>query len=443
MPHDSAAEMACLGAVLIKNKLIDEIFSSLKADDFYDGRHQIIIKSFLDHRNQQGNIVIDTITLKDILDKKSLLKEAGGLHYITQLIDSVPSISHAGHYASIVKEKSLLRQIMDICEQGKLEAAKSELDTFTILEQVQQRLFDLIKTGYSDYEHIRDVISAGLAKLEDQLKNQGNFMGIPTGYRELDDLIGGLCDGHLIIIGARPSMGKTALAISLLQNMSISPRMKPISAGFFSLEMPKTEIGLRLLAAEAQISGDKFRRGHSIERDWEHIVKAAETIIKAPIYIDDTPNLTINELSAKTRKMVQEGVQIIFVDYLQLMSHPNETINREQQIATISRRLKGIARELSIPVVALTQLNRATETRPNKIPMLSDIRESGSIEQDADIVCFIHREDYYRPPNEEHNNIATIKVAKNRHGATGDAKLMFHSHYARFDNLAPTPQTKQ
>ncbi len=387
-PNNLDAETACIGAILIKNKLIDQIFSSLKTDDFYDERNQIIVKAILEYREKNGYAPIDILTLKNILEEKDLLQKAGGVEYITKLIDSVPSSTNTSYYSNIIKEKSILRQVIDIFNNNFINIFSGEMNSSEIIEKSQQELFDISKSNYREYEKLRDVFISTLEVIEENYKNKGSVIGIQSGYRHLDNIIGGFHNENLIIIGGRPAMGKTAFALSIIQNISISSKINSIPIGFFSLEMSKSEICVRLLCAEAKLNGDKFRKNTLIESDWEKIIKAGEKLTKAPIFIDDTPSITINELSAKARKMVQEGAKIIFIDYLQLMGQTDLKINREQHIANISRRLKAMARELCIPMVALTQLNRATEARHNKRPLLSDIRESGAIEQDADLVFF-------------------------------------------------------
>ncbi|MDA8032370.1 MAG: replicative DNA helicase, partial [Alphaproteobacteria bacterium] len=315
-------------------------------------------------------------------------------------------------------------------------ATKEDLDAYQALDKAQQILFSIVKDQYQDFEHFKDILKKTFDTIQNNYNNKGNAIGLETGFRKLDQLLAGLHPGNLFIVGGRPSMGKTAFALSMVQNMAIG-RKEQMGVGIFSLEMSNYELCVRLLCAEAKLPMEKLRKNALIESDWPKLIGGAERMLQAPIYIDDSPGLTMLELSSKARRMVKLGVKFIVVDYLQLMSGQENGFNasREQFISSVSRGLKMLAKELEIPIVALTQLNRSSESRNDKRPLLSDIRESGSIEQDADVVCFIHRQSFYEPEKEDLKNKAEVIIGKNRHGKTGVATLYFHEDYPRFENL--------
>lgn len=436
-PYNREAETACLGSVLLKNSLIDDVFSVVMPQDFYDGRHQIIAEGIFEHRSKKGGEPIDIVTLSSQLKASDQLLEIGGAEYLSSLISLVPTTSNAEYYAQIVSDKSLLRKIIDAGNDIIADALKEDAEVHQTLDSAQQRLFGIIKEKYQDFEDFNTVLKNAFDTIQKHYNDKGSAIGIETGYKKLDDLLAGLHPTNLMVIGGRPSMGKTALALSIIQNISID-RQEKIGVGIFSLEMSKYELCLRLLCAESKIPMEKLRKNVLKDFDWPKLIAGAEKMHKAPIYIDDSPGLTMLELCSKARRMVQLGVKLIVVDYLQLLSgqETQNNISREQFISGVSRGLKMLAKELDIPILALTQLNRSNESRTDKRPLLSDIRESGSIEQDADIVCFVHRQSVYEPEKEELKNEAEIIVGKNRHGKTGMASLYFHGDYPRFENLS-------
>jgi len=432
IPHSPEAEAACIGSILLKNNLIDDVFTQIKPDDFFDGRNRIIADIIINRNETHSQEPIDIITLQTLLEKSKKLDSAGGISYINKLIDGVPTTANALHYAQIIKEKSQLRKLIDAGYSIVSYGTSANLNAEDALDKAQTDLFNLSKNRYSDYCTFKSALKDTIDKIEKNYKKKGHI-GIPSGYRELDDKISGFHESNLIILGGRPSMGKTALALSLVQNIAIN-RHEKTGVGIFSLEMTRIEICSRILCAESRIPQDKIRKNAIIESDWPKLLKAMDKLINAPIFIDDTPGLTLHEIMSKARRMYHEGCRIFIIDYLQIMDSSNPNIPREQFIASVSRGLKQLARELAVPIIALTQLNRSSETRTDKRPILSDIRESGSIEQDADIVMFIHRPAYYEPEREEIQNDAELIIAKNRHGQTGPAHLFYDGQFTRFDN---------
>lgn len=438
IPFNLEAETACLGAILLKNSVADEVFSKITAADFYDGRNRTIAEAISHHLGERRGMPVDLVTLTHSLRAEGMLERAGGVAYVTGLVDQVPTASNASHYAEIVREKSLLRRLIRCGQDIVGYATGTEFQVEEALEKSQQSLFELIKNEYADYGNLRTILKDTIDTVEKNYKNKGKAIGIETGFRDLDHFISGLHPSNFVIIGGRPGMGKTALVLSLIQNTSIH-REEKVGVGIFSLEMSRMELCLRMLCAESRIPLTKFRKNALIESDWPKLFQGAERMHMAPIFIDDNAGLTIHELTAKARRMYQEGVRLIIVDYIQLMgsASQNSFMPREQFIASVSRSLKQLARELDIPIIGLTQLNRSSEARPGaeREPRLSDIRESGALEQDADIVLFIHRNTGGEEAAET-QNLVDIIVAKNRHGERGKLQLFFNAAYTRFENYA-------
>ena len=438
-PFSLEAETACLGAVLLKNNLFDGIFAKVEPSYFYDGRNKIIAETILSIRKKRGQEPIDLVTLINELKTNKQLSAVGGTEYVSNLIDTVPTTTNSEQYATIVREKALLRQISD-CGHAIISLAKrGDLDANKVLDQAQEAIFNIAKSQYSDFLDFKTAVHKTFEELQEHYNNTGRSIGIESEFKRLDDVLAGMHPSNLIIIGGRPAMGKTAFVLSVLENIAISKREKErVPVGFFSLEMSHQELCTRILCAKARLPTEKLRKNALSESDFPKLMNAAENMYNAPVYIDDTPGLNILEIASKARRMVDLGVKLIVIDYLQLIGGEESSryTAREQFISYISRSLKKLARSLKIPIIGLTQLNRANESRTDKRPLLSDIRESGAIEQDADVVCFIHRESYYQRDNEELKNQAEVIVAKNRHGRTDTVKLLFHGHYPRFDNLS-------
>ncbi len=446
LPFSSDAEVACLGALLINNQLFENVFDKLHPDDFYDGRNRIIAKVLFDFRIAKGDVPIDIITLSEELKSKNLLQKSGGLEYINGLVDSVPTTTNIKNYVNIVFEKSLLRKIIAISEETIDEASNSYFSS-DVLDKCMQKYFTLSFEEYKDYEHIKKSLDATIEIIESNYRQQG-FVGVSSGYKKLDELIVGFQKSNLIIIGGRTGTGKTAFALNMIERMTFVSTVtdkKKLGVGIFSLEMSKTEICMRILSNRASISLNEFKDASFHDSRWQSLLTVVDDARETNILIDDTPGIDIRELTSKARKMVKDGIDIIFVDYLQLITEKDNQISREQQISSVSKQLKNLARTLNIPIIALTQLNRSADSREDKTPRLSDIRESGAIEQDADLVLFIHRDDKKKKKGiiEEVEEEATtnqfpdtstayLYVSKNRHGPTGNLRLTFEGKFLRF-----------
>ncbi len=434
-PQDLAAEQGVLGGILVYGvDVLAGVAATLAVDDFYDRRHGRIYAAMLDlyAKNQP----VDEITLTSRLEDLGQLEAVGGPVYLAELADIVVSQPNVDYYAQLIKDKSLLRGFIAAAHKAIDQAYLHQSDPDLALEEAERAIFAatqerLVKNASS----FKEVITSALGLIENRFKQKGHVSGVPTGFNRLDQLTYGLQAGDLIIVAGRPSMGKTAFALNLAAHAALDHH---IPVAIFSLEMSKEQLGMRLLASEARVSGNKIRSGFlSQERDWPALTQAADRLYNAPIYIDDTPALSVLEMRAKARRLKaeREDLGLILVDYLQLMRGRRESFDsREQEISDISRSLKALAKELDLPVVALSQLNRKVEERPNRRPMLSDLRESGAIEQDADVIAFIYRERVYN--REAEDNIAEIIVGKQRNGPTGTVKLAFLEDLTRFENLA-------
>lgn len=450
LPHNLEAELACLGTVILKNNLFDHIFPKLKPEDFYDGRNRIIAKALVEYRQEEGEAPFDIVTIGDILKKKEILDKAGGMSYVSNMIDSVPTTSNIDYYADIIKEKANLRFLIDICGQI-IDRSLNQDDSKEILENFLQNLFDLSVSEYREYEHIKIPLVRSIEFLENNYRNR-QVSGILSGFRELDNIIVGFQKANLIILGGRTGMGKTALALNMIERIAMGdpitsylneslPVTQNFPTGVFSLEMSKSEICMRFMASQTGTTLKELRKADIPDHKWQSLIDFVDKVKNTQIYIDDTPGITIQELSSKAKKMKKEGVNIIIVDYLQLINVSDSRIPREQQISLISKQLKNLARELDIPVIALTQLNRSADNRDDKTPRLSDIRESGAIEQDADLVLFISegqdKQDNEEEEEDYNKQIKRITVAKNRHGATGSLKLTYEGKFLRFSDFTP------
>ena len=422
---------------------------ALPSDAFYDRRHGLIYGAML--RLYEKGQPVDLITTTSRLRDDGGLDQAGGAAYLTELADVVLSPAHIDHYASLIRDKAMLRGFIAAATQGIEEAYANQADPDVALEAAEKAIFQATQDRLTNsVQPMRDVVSSALAVLQARYEHKGQVLGVTTGFKMLDQLTTGLQPGDLIIIAGRPSMGKTAFALNIAANAAIRDG---IPTAVFSLEMSAEQLGLRLLASEARVSGSKIRSGFlSREKDWPALTEAADNLAQARIFIDDTPAITVLEMRSKARRLKSEAnLGLLLVDYLQLMRGRTGTDNREQEISEISRSLKALAKELDVPVVALSQLNRKVEERPNKRPILSDLRESGAIEQDADVIAFIYREKVYRKKDQDkdggqapqptpEDNIAEIIVGKQRNGPTGTVKLVFLDGLTKFEDLAPEGQ---
>jgi replicative DNA helicase len=372
--------------------------------------------------------------LTNLLKSQNKLEEAGGASYLASLVDSVPSAANVSHYARIVSEKWLQRSLISSATQIATSALQGGLEIDELLDRAEQAIFQVSERRVNpSFFLIKDVIKQNIKILEKLQERQEVFTGIPTGFDELDQMTSGLQPADLVVIAGRPSMGKTAFALNIARNAAVEHE---VAVGIFSLEMSKEQLGMRMLCSEARVDSHKMRTGFFTARDWPLLLRAAGTISEAPIFIDDSPALSALELRAKARRLKRDQkLGLVIVDYLQLMRGPQGAERREQEISEISRALKALAKELTVPVVALSQLNRRVEERHDKRPQLSDLRESGAIEQDADLIAFIYRDEIYHPESPD-QGVAEIIIGKQRNGPTGKVKLAFLSQYTRFDKLA-------
>ncbi|WP_457631408.1 replicative DNA helicase [Oceanithermus sp.] len=434
-PHNLEAEASVLGSALVDNDAIDRVEGLITADAFYKEAHRKIWRAIEALRSRSEPV--DLVTLSEELKKRGELDEVGGVTYLVGLSEATPTAAYAEHYARIVAEKAALRRLISAAGEAMRLAYDEAGSVEEIIDQAGRLILDVATHGpRHDFQEMRDLVTQAHERIA-HLREEGAITDlIPTGFADLDRLIGGLGPGSLNIIAARPSMGKTAFALTIAQNVALRDG---VPVAIFSLEMPALDLVLRMLSSEARVDMNRIRQAQLSDRDYERLVKAAGRIYEAPIFIDDTPGLTLMEVRARARRLaVHHDVKLIIIDYMQLMSGGQSSRNgenRQQEIAAISRGLKSLARELEVPVVALSQLSRAVENRPNKRPMLSDLRESGSIEQDADLVVFIYRDDYYNEHSEK-AGIAEIIVGKQRNGPIGTVELQFHAAHVRFNDLA-------
>ncbi len=433
LPHNVDAEKSVLGSILVNNENYYTVVENLHSDDFYLGAHRTIFRTMSDIVD--ASRAVDLITLQDELARTSLLESAGGIGYLASLMDGIPHLVNIDHYLQIIREKSLFRQLIHSTNRIMSECFEQMDPAEEILDRAEQVLFELsekrIQTGLV---HVRDLQGDAHRLLEKLDTEREVITGVATGFIDFDRMTSGLQGSDLVILAARPSMGKTAMALNIAQQVAL--RMgKPV--GIFSLEMSKEQLLMRLLCAEALVDAHRVRTGYLSKEDFAKLVDALGQIANAPLFIDDSSTLTIMEMRAKARRLKAEhGLGLLIVDYLQLMSGYGRSENRNQEISGISRGLKGLAKELQVPVLALSQLSRAPEQRTGRDhrPQLSDLRESGSLEQDADLVAFIYREEVYKP-NDENAGLAELIISKQRNGPTGTVRLAFQKQYTRFQTL--------
>ncbi len=431
-PQAIEAEQSVLGAILLDNDAMIKVADILLVEDFYRPDHQLIYSSMI--ALYEKRMPLDVVTLTDELEKTKQLKDIGGASTLATLTSRVPTAAHAAHYAGIIHEKAILRRIITaastITELGYTEDRPVD----EIVDEAEQLIFKVAENSIKqDFEPVKEILIRSFERIDELHRDRGKTRGVPTGFKDLDNLLSGLQQSDLIIIAARPSMGKTSFALNMAQFAAVQNKL-PV--GFFSLEQSKDQLIDRLVAGEAGVDSWKLRTGNLGNEDFERLNYAMGMLADAPLFIDDAPNMSVMEVRTKARRLQAEhGLSLIVIDYLQLMQgRQTKDANRVQEISDISRGLKGIARELNVPVIALSQLSRAVEQRPNHVPMLSDLRESGSIEQDADVVMFIYREDYYNPETEK-KNIAEIHVRKHRNGPVGEIDLFFMPEQTKFRTI--------
>ena len=432
LPHNLEAERCVLGSILIHNDAFNSAAELLDADDFFRDAHRRVFDRRVD-LNERGE-AIDLVTLKDELGRAGDLDAVGGPAYVAGLVDGVPRSTHVEHYARIVKEKATLRNLIFSANQILDTAYSGEDEADTVLDRAEQAIFSIADDKVHDgFVPLRDLVPGTFEAIEKIQGHTGHVTGVPTGFPALDEMTQGFQPSDLIIVAARPSMGKTSLVLNIAQHLGVKTKM---TVGFFSLEMSKEQLFMRMLTGEAKVDSHKFRGGFLGERDYGELASALERLSEAKVFIDDSASIGVLEMRAKARRLKSEhGLDMIVVDYLQLMQGRGRFDNRTQELAAISRSLKGLAKELNVPVVALSQLSRAPESRSDRRPQLSDLRESGALEQDADVVLFIFREEVY-DDKPELEGLAEIIVGKQRNGPTGVVKLAFVKPYTTFSSLA-------
>jgi len=428
-PHNDEAERSVLGSSLLDKDALFDVVELLTADDFYNEAHKEIFRAVTELYKKSAPV--DVLTVSEELKKRNSLEMVGGRAYIAALSADVPSTSNAAEYAKIISNKASLRRLIDTAGDIMQTSYDENMETNAILDMAEQQIFEIAQKGQkSDFSHIKDVLLENINIIDKMSQMEGNLTGLTTGFRDLDQLTSGLHKSDLIILAARPAMGKTAFALSIAQGAAIKGAA---SVMIFSMEMSKEQLGQRLLSMESRIEMQSLKTGKLERKDWDQINMALDTLSRASINIDDTPGISIMEMKNKCRRLkAEKGLDLIVIDYLQLMSiEGKKTESRQQEISTLSRNLKLLARELDCPVIVLSQLSRAVEQRPNKRPMLSDLRESGSIEQDADIVIFLYRDEYYNPDTDKPGECEVI-VAKHRSGPTGTVDVTWLGKYTRF-----------
>ncbi|MBV04922.1 MAG: replicative DNA helicase [Acidobacteria bacterium] len=434
LPHNLEAEKAVLGAVLIDNEQFNRAAELIDSPDFYRHAHQQIFDKMVSLFERDE--VIDLVTLKEELNRAGNLNEVGGPAYIAALVDGVPKSTNVEYYAKIVKEKATLRSLIGSANKILTTAYQAEVEPEVQLDQAESEIFQIADGRLTEgFQSLRDLVPGGLETLEKLENQQGFLAGVPSGFTDLDRLTSGFQPSDLVIIAARPSMGKTSLALNIAQHVATKTEK---TVGVFSLEMSKQALFLRMLTSEARIDAHKFRGGFLGSEEYKKLSEALGVLGEARVFIDDSTSLSVLEMRAKARRLKSEhGLHLLIIDYLQLMQGRGRFENRNLELASISRSLKGLAKELEVPVVALSQLSRAPESRSEHRPQLSDLRESGALEQDADVVLFIYREDVYdrKPENE---NTAEVIIGKQRNGPTGTVRLAFLKEITRFENQTTT-----
>lgn len=429
-PQNIEAEQSVLGSMLLSRDAIIDVSEIIKADDFYKESHKKLFDVMMEMFEK--DIPVDLVTVVDELRKRNMLEAVGGIDYIASLSSNVITTANVSYYAKLIKEKATLRRLIEASSEI-MELSYEGDDVETVLDIAEQKIFDIAQgRNTTNFSPIKDVLMNTFYKIEELYKNKGQLTGIPSGFPDLDLKTAGFQPSDFILVAARPSMGKTSFALNIAQNAAL---LTGLPVAIFSLEMSKEQLVNRLICSTANIDSQKLRTGNLDEDDWMKLAAAMTPLSKAPIYIDDTPGIGVMDIRAKCRRLkLEKGLGLVMIDYLQLMQGRGRAENRQQEISEISRSLKSLARELNVPVITLSQLSRAPESRSDHRPILSDLRESGAIEQDADIVMFLYRDDYYHKDSEK-KNIAEVIIAKHRNGPTGTVELLWLSQYTKFVSL--------
>ena len=431
LPQSIEAEQSVLGSMIIDKNAIAKVLEGLEEEDFYRDGHKIIYRSILDMF--RSDIAIDLLTLLEYLKSTDMLERAGGVTYITELSASVPTTANLSAYIKIVSDKSTLRRLIKSSTTIIEESYNNQSNVEDVVDSAEKKIFNIAeKRTTKDFEPLSDVLERGFAQIEKLFNNKGTITGVGSGFTDLDAKTSGFQSGDMVLIAARPSMGKTTFALNIVEYAALKENKSVV---VFSLEMSKEQLAYKLLCSEANVDMLRLRTGTLEDKDWENIAMAAGPLSKAKIYIDDTAGVTVMEMRSKCRRLkIEYGIDLIVIDYLQLMSGGTGTDNRQQEVSEISRSIKALAKEMECPVIALSQLSRAPEQRADHRPMLSDLRESGSIEQDADVVMFLYRDEYYNKETED-KNIGECIMAKQRNGPVGTVKLAWLGQYSKFGNL--------
>ncbi|WP_424991657.1 replicative DNA helicase [Nesterenkonia sphaerica] len=432
-PQDMVAEQSVLGGMMLSKDAIADVVEVVRGGDFYRPAHEMIFEAIIDLYGRGEPA--DVVTIADQLTKTQQLQRIGGPAYLHNLAQAVPTAANAAFYADIVRERAILRRLVEAGTKIVQLGHTSDGEVDAIVNEAQAEVYNVAENRQTaDYARLSEVLAPTIEEIEVNAANDGTLSGIPTGFRDLDELTHGFHGGQLIVIAARPAMGKSVLALDFSRSAAVNHRM---TTAFFSLEMSKVELTMRLLSAESQVLFGDLRKGSSLkDQDWEKMARAMDKLEQAPLFIDDAPNLTLMEIRAKCRRLKQrENLKLVVVDYLQLLMSGKRVESRQQEVSEFSRTLKLLAKELDVPIIALSQLNRGSEQRPDKRPQVSDLRESGAIEQDADMVMLLHRPEVYDKETERAGE-ADIIVAKNRNGPTRDLTVAFQGHFQRFRDMA-------
>ena len=432
-PHDVAAEQCVLGGMLLSKDAISDVMETIRPDDHYRPAHQIVHEAILELYGRGEPA--DPVTVSDLLNKRGELARVGGPTYLHTLIASVPTAANAGYYARIVRERAILRRLVEVGTRIVQLGYSGDGEADELVDRAQAEVYGVTERRVSeDYLALSEIMPGALDELEAIEGHSGTMTGVPTGFADLDALTNGLHAGQMVVIAARPAIGKSTLALDLARSAAIKHSLPTV---IFSLEMSRNEITMRLLSAESRVSLHSMRTGQMGEEDWTRLARRMSEVVDAPLYIDDSPNMSMMEIRAKCRRLKQrQGLKLVIIDYLQLMSSPKRVENRQQEVSEMSRSLKLLAKEIGVPVIAISQLNRGPEQRNDKKPLLSDLRESGSIEQDSDVVILLHREDAYERESPRAGE-ADLIVAKHRNGPTATVTVAFQGHYSRFVDMAP------
>lgn len=431
LPHNIEAEQSVIGCILLDNRVINNVIDQLNEDDFYYEKHRVIFKA-IEQIFKNGKSV-DLTTLTSLLRDQEKLTIVGDVKYLAELSESVPSTANIDSYISLVKEKSLLRNLIDTAQNIAMEGQQSNKNIEDIIDEAERKILDVSNNRRtSEFKEISNVSVNVINNIEHLSKSKGEITGLKTNFYDLDKLTLGLQNDDLFIIAARPAVGKTAFVLNLATNVA---KFNDTGVAIFSLEMSAEQLVSRVLSSQARVEAQKMKKGNLSEKEWQRLIAAQHTLSELNIYIDDTAGIKVQDVRAKCRRLYQENkLGLVVIDYLQLLSSNKSTNNRQEEVSDISRTLKEIAREFHVPVIACAQLSRQVERREEKRPVMSDLRESGSIEQDADVVTFLYRDEYYNAETDR-ANITELIFSKNRHGPTGEVEFLFIKEYSAFENL--------